>query len=161
MSPGFEQIGYRAVDYRAPLIFDAKTIAADDLADLLGRHSALSRSLENSAKGTWCDRYNGTGTAFAKERIFGRRSFRRQTRVGTHLRRTLRRSREAGFRQSYSNAAVAHVMRRTHRSGSRKRDQAFLQTLFGPQVNSRRLTRDNAPDGLGVLGGREFTLSFL
>jgi len=101
--------------------------------DLLGGHSALSRSLENSAKRTWRDRYNSAGAAFAKERIFGRRSFRRQTRVGTHLRRTLRRSREAGFRQSYSNAAVAHVMRRTHRSGSRKRDQAFCKRFSAPR----------------------------
>ena len=52
-------------------MFDAKSIAADDLADLARGHSILSRTLENAGKESWCDGDNGTGAAFAKQRILG------------------------------------------------------------------------------------------
>jgi hypothetical protein len=71
MGPSVVQLGDGRVDHRAPFIFDAKSIAADDLADLARRHSTLSRTLENAGKETWRDGDNGTGAAFAKQRILG------------------------------------------------------------------------------------------
>src|SRR6202035_5411188 len=72
MGPGVVQLGDGRVDHRAPLIFDAKSIAADDLSNLARRHSILSRTLENAGKETWRDGDNGAGPAFAKEGILGR-----------------------------------------------------------------------------------------
>ena len=75
MGPGVVQLGDGTLDHRAPLIFDAESIAADDLANLLRRHSTLSRSIENTGKRSCSYGYNGARATFAKEQIFGGRRF--------------------------------------------------------------------------------------
>src|SRR4029077_11857381 len=71
MGPSVVQLGDGTVDHRAPLVFDAKSIAADDLANLVRRHSILSRSLQNGGKRSWRDGYDRAGAAFAEQRVFG------------------------------------------------------------------------------------------
>src|SRR5712664_3953892 len=154
MGPGIVQLGDGTVDHRAPFIFDAENIAADDLSNLVRRYSTLSRSLENGGKRSWRGRYYGARAAFAEHRVFGWRGFRRQIDLSAELRRSrLGRSREARFGQRYSNAAVAHIVRRAHRPIGRKRDQAFLQALFRRQIDGWRFACDNAADRLGIFAG--------
>src|SRR5207244_8348437 len=66
MGPGVVQRGDGTIDYRAPLILDAESIAADDLTDLVRSHLILSRSIQNT--GTLCgvDGYYRKGTGFAR-----------------------------------------------------------------------------------------------
>jgi hypothetical protein len=77
MGPDVVQFGDRCIDHRALLIFDAESITADDLANLVRCHSILSRSLKNGGKRSWRHGDNGAGAAFAEEGVFGwqRRSF--------------------------------------------------------------------------------------
>jgi len=75
MGPGVVQRGDGTIDYRAPLILDAESIAADDLTDLVRRHLILSRSIENTGKLCGVDGYDRTGTAFAEEDRLDRTSF--------------------------------------------------------------------------------------
>ena len=75
MGPDVVQLGDETLDHNAPLIFDAESIAADDLANLVRRHSTLSRNLKNASKRSWCGRYYGARAAFAEESIFGGRRF--------------------------------------------------------------------------------------
>ena len=148
MGPDVVQFGDRRIDHRAPLIFDAESIAADDLTDLLRCHSVLSRSLQNGVKRSWRHGYDRAGAAFAEERVLGRRRCF-QFDVCAELGRSVLRpygSREAGFRQGNREATVANVVRRTHRSAARERDQAFLQALFGRQVDRWRLACHDTGD---------------
>ena len=75
MGPDVVHLGDGSLDHRAPLIFDAESIATDDLANLVRRHSILSRSLENAGKRSCSDGDNGARATFAKEHIFGGRPF--------------------------------------------------------------------------------------
>src|SRR5258708_13647018 len=59
------------LDHRAPLIFDAESIAADDLTDFVRRHVTLSRNCENAGKLCWRDGDDGAGTTLAEESMFG------------------------------------------------------------------------------------------
>ena len=68
---------------------------------------------------------------------------------------------EAGFGQSNRDAAIAYVVRRTHRSATCERYQALLQALFGSEINRGRLAGNNAGNRLCVLGRREFVLEIL
>src|SRR6266849_1496144 len=117
MGPDVVQPGDGTFDHRAPLIFYAESIAADDLANLVRRHSTLSRNLKNAGKRSWCDGYDGARAMFAEEGILGRARFLRQIDPGAELQGSvLRTCREAGFSQCNSDASVAHVVRRTHRA---------------------------------------------
>src|SRR5260370_16850586 len=113
MGPGVVQLGYGTHDHRAPLIFEAESIAADDLANGSRRHSILSRNLENMSKQCWFDRYNSAGAAFAEERVFRWRGLLWQFDRGAELRRyVLQSSREAGFGQCNGDSAVANLFPR-------------------------------------------------
>jgi len=72
MSPGVVESFDWGLNHRAPLMFDAESIAADDLADLARRHSIVSRSIENAGKRRRRYRYDRAGAAFAEEGVFGR-----------------------------------------------------------------------------------------
>jgi hypothetical protein len=50
MGPGVVERFNGTFDHRAPLMFDAESIAAGDLAELVRRHVVLSRSCENGGK---------------------------------------------------------------------------------------------------------------
>src|ERR1700741_1300382 len=159
MGPGIVQLGDGTLDHRAPLIFDAENIATGDLSNLVRRYSALSRSLENGGKQSWCNGYDPARAAFAEQRIFGWRGFRWQIDLSAELRHSLLRPcREAGFGQRNSNAAVAHVVRRPNRPIGRKRDQAFLQALLGRQTDGWRIAGDNASDRLRIFAGGKLAL---
>src|SRR5258707_1075338 len=159
MGPGVVQLGYGTLDHRAPLIFDAESIAADDLANRARRHSILSRNLENMSKQCSFDRYNSAGAAFAEERVFRWRGLLWQFDRGAELRRyVLQSCRAAGFGQSNGDAAVAQVVRRAHRADYRQRYEAFLQALFRRQVDSGRLAGDEAGNRLGIFAGGELQI---
>jgi len=70
MSPGVVQRFDWRLNHRAPLMFDAESIASDDVADLSRRHSIVSRSIENAGKRRGRYRYDRTGAAFAERRDF-------------------------------------------------------------------------------------------
>ncbi len=72
MGPGVAESLDRRLDHGASLMFDAESIAADDLADLARRHSIVSRSIENAGKRRRRYRYDGAGAAFTEEGVFGR-----------------------------------------------------------------------------------------
>src|ERR1700730_6499874 len=71
MGPGIAQDFEWAIDYRAPLILDAESLIAGDLADLVRRHSVLSRTLAKVGKETRRYGDDGTGAAFAEQGGFG------------------------------------------------------------------------------------------
>src|SRR5713101_5005810 len=75
MGPDVVQLGDGSLDHRAPLIFDAESIAADDLSNLVRRHSTLSRSLQNVSKRSCSDGDKGARATFSKDHIFGGRPF--------------------------------------------------------------------------------------
>ena len=50
MGPGAAECFKGTIDHLAPLMLDAESIAAGDLADLARRHLVLSRSIENGGK---------------------------------------------------------------------------------------------------------------
>src|SRR2546425_428864 len=92
----------RGLDDRAPLMFDAESIAAGDPADFARRHVTLSRNCENGGKAFGYDGNDGASAALGEEREFGSRVIveldGRAQRKRTGLKTGhYRRGREAGF----------------------------------------------------------------
>ena len=56
-------------------MFDAEGIVAGDLADVLRRHTILSRSIANAGKRRGLDRYDRAGAAFGECGGLGRAGF--------------------------------------------------------------------------------------
>ncbi len=71
MSPGVAQSFDRAIDHRAPIIFDAEYAPGSDLADLACPYGILSRNLVNAGKQSWFYGHDRAGAAFAEEGVFG------------------------------------------------------------------------------------------
>src|SRR5882672_4567779 len=104
MGPSVVERGDGTVDHRAPVILDAESIAADDVADLVRRHLVLSRSIENAGKVSGGDGYDRASAALAEEGRLSRAIFfefcvRAQPVRG-----------EAGLGQGDGEAAVGKVM---------------------------------------------------
>src|SRR5260370_34743625 len=118
MSHGLVYLPGGPLDPHAPFIFEAKSIAADDLSNLVCRHFILSRSLENPGKRSCGDGYKGARATFAKERIFGGRRFFEfdiRAKLGPSMLRPYKVG-EARFRQRNGDASAANDVRRTYRA---------------------------------------------
>jgi hypothetical protein len=104
MGPGVAESFDGTVDHRAPPIFDAEGIAADDLTDLLRRHLVLSRSIENAGKVRGLDGHCRASAAFAEQGRLGRAIFFEFCVCAQPLRG------EAGLGECNGEAAVGNVV---------------------------------------------------
>src|SRR6266403_2247969 len=104
MGPGVAQRFHRTIDHRAPLIVDAESIAADDVADLVRRHLVWSRSIVNAGKVRGGDGYDRASAALAEEGGLGRAIFFEFCGYAQPVRG------EAGLGQGNGEAAVGDVV---------------------------------------------------
>src|SRR5579859_6508852 len=126
------------------------------LANFARRNLILSRSREGSGKICRRDGNDGAGAAFVEEGELGGRSpvdGYGCTKAGKSRSVTPRGTRGFGM------TSVRLVRHRGEASGG-EGDEAIDEALLGGEVNGGRLAGDNAGDGFGVFGGREFACEF-
>ena len=148
MGPDVAQFVDRTIDYCAPLILDAEATIADDLSDVAGLHSTLSRSFEKASKRTLLDRYNRSGTAFAEEGVLGGVLIR-SANVCTQVRRGRCRG-ETALSEGYREATITDVVGGAHYVMSCQSYETALKTLLGDKINIRRPASDDTGYCLGV-----------
>src|SRR6202007_7912 len=66
------------------------------------------------------------------------------------------RRREAGLGDGHGHTAIAYIVRGLHGAFGGEGNEALDEAFFGCEIDRRRFAGHDAPDGLGIFGGREF-----